>query len=106
VAGTRPELTAAMCDGNRDALADALDGVLDRLAEARDALRGGGSLLPLFAEGHAARQRWVGFEMGGAEIVLDPAAPSLRAELTELGRSGGHLDEIGEHALHGWRPAP
>jgi prephenate dehydrogenase len=106
VAGSRPELTAAMCDGNRAALADALDGVLDRLAEARDALRAGDSLLPLFAEGYAARQRWVRFEMGGAEIVLDPAAPSLRADLTDLGRSGGHLDEIGERTLHGWRPAP
>jgi prephenate dehydrogenase len=106
VAGTLPELTAAMCDGNRDALADALDAALARLTEARDALRGGNSLLPLFTEGYAARQRWVRFGMGGAEVVLDAAAPSLRADLTELGRAGGHLDEIGERVLHGWRPAP
>ena len=106
VAGTRPELTAAMCDGNREALADALDAVLARLAEARDALRAGDSLLPLFAEGYAARQRWVRFGMGGTEVVLDPAAPTLRADLAGLGRSGGHLDEVGERALHGWRPGP
>ena len=106
VAGTRPELTAAMCDGNRDALAGALDAALARLTEARDAVRGGGSLLPLFAQGYAARQRWVRFGMGGVNVVLDPAAPTLRADLGELGRSGGHLDDIGERALHGWRPAP
>ncbi len=105
VAGSRPELTAAMCDGNRDALADALDAVLARLAEARDALGRGDSLLPLFAEGYAARQRWVGSGMGGAEVILDAAAPTLREDLLRLGRSGGHLDEIGERRLHGWRPA-
>lgn len=105
VAGTRPELTAAMCDGNRDALADELDAVLARLAEARDALRGGDSLLPLFAEGYAARQRWVGFGMGGTEVVLDAGARTLRADLLELGRAGGHLDTIGVRALHGWRPS-
>jgi prephenate dehydrogenase len=105
VAGTRPELTAAMCDGNREALTAALDGALDRLTAARDALRGGGSLLPLFAQGFAARQRWVRFGMGGFDVALDPAAPTLRADLGELGRAGGHLDDIGERSLHGWRPA-
>ena len=106
VAGSRPELTAAMCDGNRQALADALDGLLARLAEARDALRVGGSVLPLAAEGYAARHRWVGFGMGGTTVELDLRAPTLRDDLLGLGRAGGHLDELGKRTLRGWRPGP
>ncbi|MFL6113302.1 MAG: hypothetical protein ACJ786_18365, partial [Catenulispora sp.] len=90
---------------NREALAGALDAAVARLTEARDALRAGDSLLPLFEQGYAARQHWVRFGMGGDDVVLDPAAPTLRADLGELGRSGGHLDGIGERSLHGWRPA-
>jgi prephenate dehydrogenase len=106
VAGTRPDLVAAMCDGNREAVIDALDGLLARLAEARDALRAGGSVRPLAEEGYAARQRWVGFGMGGSTVELDARAVTLRADLLRLGRAGGHLDEVGDAVLLGWQPAP
>ena len=106
VAGTRPELTAAMCDGNREAVAGALDGLLARLTQARDALRAGDSVRPLATEGYAARHRWVGFGMGGGTVELNVRAPTLRADLLGLGRSGGHLDEIRDGILLGWRPAP
>jgi prephenate dehydrogenase len=105
VAGTRPALTAAMCDSNREAVAVELDGALATLTRARDLLRAGESLLPLFEGGYAARQRWVGFGMGGERLVLDPARADLRAQLLALGRAGGHLDEIGERELLAWRPA-
>src|SRR5262249_3308662 len=106
VAGTRPDLVTAMCDGNREAVIDALDGLLARLAEARDALRAGGSIRPLAEEGYAARQRWVGFGMGGRIVGRAARAATLRADLLRLGRAGGHLDEVGDGVLLGWRPAP
>jgi prephenate dehydrogenase len=107
VAGTRPALTAAMCDSNRDALIGALDGVLDSLTQARDLLRSGESLLPLLADGNAARQRWIAFGMGGDRFILaSDSTADLRTQLLALGRAGGHLDEVGDRELHGWRPAP
>jgi prephenate dehydrogenase len=106
VAGTRPDLVATMCDGNREAVIGALDRLLDRLAEARDALRAGESVRPLAREGYTARQRWVGFGMGGGTVELDAGAATLRADLLRLGRVGGHLDEVGDGLLLGWRPAP
>jgi prephenate dehydrogenase len=107
VAGTRPALTAAMCDSNGEALLDALDGVLATLTQARDLLARGESLLPLCADGYAARQRWIGFGMGGERFVMrTDRSADLRGELLELGRAGGHLDEVADRELHGWRPAP
>jgi prephenate dehydrogenase len=106
VAGTRPELTAAMCDSNRDALVAALDTALATLTDARDVLRAGESLRPFFSTGYDARQRWVGFGMGGERFTLDPAAGNLRTELLRLGRAGGHVDEVATHELHAWRPVP
>jgi prephenate dehydrogenase len=105
VAGTRAELTAAMCDSNREALVEALDGALSTLTRARDLLLRDESTLRLFADGHAARQRWIGFGMGGDRLILDPSAADLRASLLELGRAGGHLDEVADRELHAWRPA-
>lgn len=105
VAGTRPELTAAMCSSNREALTGALDGVLATLTRARDLLASGDSLLPFFTDGYDARQRWVGFGMGGERSILDPGGSDLRAELLRLGRAGGHLDEVANRELHAWRPA-
>ena len=105
VADTRPELTTAMCDANRAALADALDATVTLLAEARDALRSDQSLAGLLAAGFAARRRWVATGIGGTEIVLSTNAPTLAADLLELGRAGGHLVELSDHKLRGWRPS-
>jgi prephenate dehydrogenase len=105
VAGTRPELTAAMCEANRVALADAVDATVARLTEARDALRAGGSVAGLLDAGFAARRRWVAAGMGGTEVMLGASGPTLAADLLELGRAGGHLVEVSDGKLHGWRPA-
>lgn len=104
VAGTRPELAAAMCDANRAALTEALDAALDRLAEARASLAVGASLTGFFATGEAARRRWVATGMGGADVDLGPTSATLAADLLELGRSGGHLTAARDGGLLAWRP--
>ena len=88
VAGTRPELIAALCDGNRVALARVLDETLAELARASDALAGGGTVLPLAAAGHAARRAWVK-PAPAVGVTLDCATPSLRDDLLALGAAGG-----------------
>lgn len=58
VAGTRPELTLAMCEGNRHALLAAVDDALGRLGVMRGALASTGGLAATVNAGYAARQRW------------------------------------------------
>lgn len=91
VARTRPDLVASWCDGN-DALATALDDVVWRLSQARDALAGGGSVLELATDGHAARMNW---ERRTAQPV-DVAAQ--REALLAHGRRGGWLTTVHETA--------
>jgi prephenate dehydrogenase len=103
VAGTRPELVAALCDGNRVALAGVLDETLDELTGARDALAAGGTVLPLATAGHRARRAWA--EAAPAVgVTLDRDTPSLRDDLLALGAAGGTLDAVTSHQLHGRRP--
>jgi prephenate dehydrogenase len=103
VAGTRPELVAALCDGNRVALAGVLDETLDELTRARDALAAGGTVLPLATAGHRARRAWA--EAAPAVgVTLDRDTPSLRDDLLALGAAGGTLDAVTSHQLHGRRP--
>jgi prephenate dehydrogenase len=103
VAGTRPELIAALCDGNRAALARVLDETLVELTAARDALAANGSVLPLATAGHQARRAWV--ETAPAVgITLDRDTPSLRDDLLALGAAGGTLDAVTSRQLHGRRP--
>jgi prephenate dehydrogenase len=103
VAGTRPELIAALCDGNRTALARVLDETLAELTRARDALAAGDTVLPLAAAGHAARRAWAG-ATPAVGVTLDRDAPSLRDDLVALGAAGGTLDAVTVHHLHGRRP--
>lgn len=104
VAGSRPELIAALCDGNRTALATVLDETLARLAQARDALRDGRSVMPLATVGHAARSRWSDPRPTVAEH-LDPRASSFRDDLRDLGAAGGFVDAVRPGGtLHGQRP--
>jgi len=103
VAGTRPELIAALCEGNRVALARVLDETLAELTRASDALAGGGTVLPLAAAGHAARRAWV--EAAPAVgVTLDCDTPSLRDDLLALGAAGGTLDAVTSRQLHARRP--
>ena len=91
VAATRPELTLAMCEGNREGLLTAVDDALGRLGAARGSLASTGGLAATVKAGHQARDRW---EVArDAEPVRVSRDTSL-ADLRELGRYGV--------ALRGW----
>jgi len=94
VAGSRPELVAALCDGNAAALARVLDATLARLDEARTALHTGGTVHPLATAGHAARRAW-SEPVPMVADTLDARAPGFRADLRALGAAGGAV-----HAVH------
>jgi prephenate dehydrogenase len=105
VADTRPGLITALCDSNRDALADVVDSAIDRLAEARDALRSGGTIAPLAAAGHAARRRWTATGLGGRTSTVDiSAATDPRSTLLGVGAAGGHLTAVSGTTLECWLP--
>jgi prephenate dehydrogenase len=103
VAGSRPELVAALCDGNRAALAAVLDETLAELSTARDALVTGGSVLPLAVAGHAARRRWAE-PAPAVGVTLERGSVTLRQDLLALGAAGGSLDTVTARRLHGRRP--
>jgi prephenate dehydrogenase len=93
VAGTRPELIRAMCEGNRAPLVTALDDALGLLGVARGSLASSGSLARIAAAGHEARtafeERLVGLEpitLRGDEMV---------EQLLSLGSGGGYVTAIG-----------
>ena len=87
VAGTRPELVLAMCEGNRDALLAAVDDALGRLGVMRGALASTGGLAATVNAGFAARARWAAArERPAQRVSLTGAAPL--AALRELGRRG------------------
>jgi prephenate dehydrogenase len=91
VAASRPELTAAMCGGNAEAVRVALDGVLSELAAARSILDGSdpiAALRPWLEPGHTARSAW---PPAPGETTDLPA----RAEvLLRLGRVGGWITAV------------
>jgi prephenate dehydrogenase len=91
VAGTRPELTLAMCEGNRDALLAAVDDALGRFGAARGSLASTGGLAKTVTAGHEARQAWA---RAREAAPLTVSRGTSMAELRELGRSGA--------ALSGW----
>jgi prephenate dehydrogenase len=101
VARTRPELVASWCDSN-PALVGAIDDVLARLVETRDALTAGQSLVPLARAGHRARMDWEQRRFGPVELGSD------RAELLAHGHAGGWITAVlgsGENVrLLGMRP--
>ena len=87
VAGTRPELVLAMCEGNRDSLLAAVDAALGRLGAMRGALASTGGLAATVRAGHDARQRWAATrEPLTRRISLRGRAPL--ATLREMGRRG------------------
>jgi prephenate dehydrogenase len=104
VAGSRPELIAALCDGNAAALVGVLEETLARLAEARAALATGGTVHPLAVAGHAARRSWAKPAPAVAG-TLDPRAAGFRADLRELGAAGGSVHAVRpDGTLHCRRP--
>jgi prephenate dehydrogenase len=91
VAGTRPELVAAMCGGNAAAAGPALDAVLEALARAREALDGDDALAALrdwLEPGHAARTTWP--PVPGRPLDL----PARADALLRLGRAGGWVTAV------------
>lgn len=87
VARTRPELVASWCDGN-PGLTRALDDVIERLDEARNALAAGRSVQPLAAAGHRARMDWEHRRFEPVELAADPAT------LLAHGRAGGWVTAV------------
>jgi prephenate dehydrogenase len=85
VAGTRPELVLAMCDGNRHALLAAVDEALGRLGVMRGALASTGGLAATVNAGHEGRRLWAAArERPGVRITgREPLA-----ELRRIGRAG------------------
>jgi prephenate dehydrogenase len=85
VAGTRPELVLAMCDGNRHALLAAVDEALGRLGVMRGALASTGGLAATVNAGYQGRRLWAaardrpGVRITGREPL---------AELRGIGRAG------------------
>lgn len=102
VAGSRAAFTAALCDGNRAALAEVLAGTIDRLREAHAALSTGGTVLPLAEAGHAARHAWYD-PAPAAATTFDRGSTTLRDDLLAYGAAGGVLDLVTATALHGRR---
>jgi prephenate dehydrogenase len=85
VAGTRPELVLAMCEGNRDALLGAVDDALGRLGAMRGALASTGGLAATVRAGHEGRMRWAAARDAEA-VRISPREPLTR--LREIGRRG------------------
>jgi prephenate dehydrogenase len=89
VAGSRPELVTAMCEGNKVALLAVLDEALGRLGPARGSLASTGSVGVTVRAGHEGRLVLDEFEP--PELVADLAAPDILATLRELGLRGGRV---------------
>ena len=103
VAGSRPELVRAMCEGNRDALLSAVDDALGRLGAARGSLASTGSLAVTIDAGHAARERLLAGRAAGRERVrLELGEPDVLDTLLSYGAAGGRvvaLDLVGSKTV-------
>ncbi|WP_020496774.1 prephenate dehydrogenase [Sciscionella marina] len=94
VAGTRPELVRAMCEGNSEALFPLLDTAIERLRTAREALG------QLTETGHAARGALARIRTAPTtEVLIDLTANEARAGLRTIGESGGEITGSDGHML-------
>lgn len=107
VAGANTAIWKDIYLSNRDALADSLDGVIDRLGEFRDALRedDGQAVARINEQARVDRQDLLEQELVGGEVcelrVSVPNKPGILAEITlGLGRAGVNIVDL---ALY---PAP
>jgi len=92
VAGTRPELVLAMCEGNRASLLDAVDDALGKLGTARGALASTGSLGATVRAGHAGHTvltDHLAAPRTDVRVQLD--GPDAFDRLRELGEAGGRI---------------
>ncbi|MFD1149452.1 prephenate dehydrogenase [Saccharothrix hoggarensis] len=90
VAGSRPELVRAMCEGNRSALLDAVDDALGRLGAARGSLASTGGLAKTIDVGHAGRMALQN-QPALSDLTLDLTAPDVLEALRDLGSAGGRI---------------
>ncbi|WP_197288968.1 prephenate dehydrogenase [Nocardia sp. NRRL S-836] len=90
VAGSRPELVRAMCEGNRDALLTAVDDALGRLGAARGSLASTGGLAKTIDAGHEGRNALVN-QPQRTPVTIDLAKPGALAALRNLGSRGGRV---------------
>ncbi|WP_461123902.1 prephenate dehydrogenase [Saccharothrix stipae] len=90
VAGSRPELVRAMCEGNRGALLDAVDDALGRLGAARGSLASTGGLAKTIDAGHTARLALEN-RPPHTDLTIDLTAPDARQALRDLGSRGGRV---------------
>lgn len=92
VAGTRPELVRAMCEGNAGYLIDAMDEMLAQLGVARGSLASSGSLAKIATAGFEARTAF-----NARFDCLEPVELSgddMVEQLLSVGAVGGHITEI------------
>ena len=89
VAGSRPELVTAMCEGNRWALLGAVDDALGRLGAARGSLASTGGLAATIRAGHRGREALE--DHRATEATADLTVTDPLAKLRELGRTGARV---------------
>ncbi|SDH25706.1 prephenate dehydrogenase [Lentzea fradiae] len=90
VAGSRPELVRAMCEGNRGALLTAVDDALGRLGAARGSLASTGGLAKTVEAGHEGRNMLVN-QPKRTPVTIDLTKPGALAALRNLGSRGGRV---------------
>lgn len=106
VMGTRPELVLAMCEGNREALLDAVDEALGRLGAARGSLASTGGLAVTVRAGHEARQALEDLRAADREeIPIDLTDPEAFETLRDLGTAGGRVLRLDGDTATGALPA-
>jgi len=91
VAGTRPELIAAMCGGNAAAVDAELKAFVTRLQEAQLLLRDPKRLAAWFAAAGSVRKEWPPVANGQTGLVIDEHLP---ARLLAAGRAGRQVTSI------------
>jgi prephenate dehydrogenase len=92
VAGSRPELVLAMCEGNRSALLGAVDDALGRLGAARGSLASTGGLAKTIEAGHAARRALDDQRVAPqSDVTIDLTSSGALDALRALGARGGRI---------------
>jgi prephenate dehydrogenase len=96
VAASNPDLVRAMCEGNRDALLDAVDDALGRLGAARGSLASTGALAATLRAGHHARQTFEAARNGAHReaVSVDLTAAGALAQLRELAQHGARVVSV------------
>ena len=100
VAGSRPELVRAMCEGNRGALLDAVDDALGRLGAARGSLASTGALAKTIEAGHAARLALRDRPEPTTATTVDLTSPDALEVLRDLGARGGRVVALDGTTAH------